>query len=141
MTYATQSDLTDRFGATELAQLTDRTNGLVIDTTVLGRALSDADAEIDSYLASRYTLPLASTPVVLVRMAADIARYRLFEDHATTAVRQRYEDAVSLLKRMATGDVQLAGSTPLVAATSGRGNAVATKAPARVFSTDALSGY
>jgi phage gp36-like protein len=141
MTYAIQSDLSDRFGATELAQLTDRINGTVIDTTVLGRALSDADAEIDSYLATRYALPLVSTPVVLVRLAADIARYCLMRDGATTAVRQRYEDAVSLLKRISSGDVQLAGSTPLTAATTGRGNAVAVKAPDQVFSTDALSGY
>ena len=141
MTYAAQSDLSDRFSAAELAQLTDRVNGTVIDTTVLGRALSDADAEIDSYLATRYALPLVSTPVVLVRMAADIARYRLYDDGVTTAVRQRYEDAVSLLKRIASGDVQLAGSTPLTAATTGRGNAVATKVPTQVFSADALSGY
>jgi len=141
MTYATQADLTDRFGAVELAQLTDRTNGVVIDATVLGRALTDADAEIDSYLATRYALPLASTPVVLVRMAADIARYRLYDDRVTEAVRQRYGDAVSLLKRMATGEVQLAGSTVLAAATTGAGNAVAVLAPDRVFSATALQNY
>ena len=141
MTYATQADLTDRFGAVELAQLTDRTNGVVIDATVLGRALADADAEIDSYLATRYSLPLASTPVVLVRMAADIARYRLYDDRVTDAVRQRYGDAVSLLKRMASGEVQLAGSTVLAAATTGAGNAVAVIAPERVFSATALQNY
>ena len=141
MTYATQSDLTDRFGATELAQLTDRASGVAIDVTVLGRALSDADAEIDSYLARRYALPLSSTPAVLVRMAADITRYRLYDDRVTTAVRQRYEDAVSLLKRMSSGEVALAGSTPLTAATTGSGNAVATKTPTQVFSADVLGGY
>ena len=141
MTYATQADLTDRFGAVELAQLTDRTKGVVIDATVLGRALADADAEIDSYLATRYSLPLESTPVVLVRMAADMARYRLYDDRVTEAVRQRYGDAVSLLKRMATGEVQLAGSTVLAAATTGAGNAVAVLAPDRVFSATALQSY
>lgn len=142
MTYATQSDLTDRFGAVELAQLTDRVDGLVIDATVLGRALTDADAEIDSYLATRYNLPLNQTPVVLVRLAADVARYRLFDDAAPTQVRQRYEDAISLLKRMASGDVQLAGSTPLAPATgTGHGNAVAVKSPDRVFSASALQNY
>ena len=141
MTYATQADLTDRFGAVELAQLTDRTNGVVIDATVLGRALTDADAEIDSYLATRYALPLASTPVVLVRMAADIARYRLYDDRVTEAVRQRYGDAVSLLKRMATGEVQLAGSTVLAVATTGSGNAVHTRTPTRTFNADVLGTY
>jgi len=141
MTYATQSDLTDRFGAVELAQLTDRVNGSVIDVTVLGRSLSDADAEIDSYLATRYSLPLASTPVVLVRMAADIARYRLCADGVPDTVLQRYQDAVSLLKRMASGEVQLAGSTVLAVATTGSGNAVHTRTPTRTFNADVLGTY
>lgn len=141
MPYATQSDMTDRFGAVELAQLTDRDNGLVIDATVLGRALADADAEIDAYLATRYQLPLASVPPVLARMAADVARYRLYDDRATDAVRTRYEDAVALLKRMASGDVQLPAAVPLLATTGGSGNAVKTRSADKVFSASALANY
>lgn len=142
MTYATQSDMTDRFGAVELAQLTDRVNGTVVDTTVLGRALTDADAEIDGYVATRYALPLASTPVVVLRLACDIARYRLYDDAAPNQVRQRYEDAVSLLKKIASGDVQLAGSTLLAPAVgTGFGNAVAVKVPDRVFGPCQLQSY
>lgn len=116
MTYATQTDLVDRFGELELAQLTDRATGAVVDTVVLGRALADADAEIDSYLATRYTLPLASTPVVLTRLACDMTRYRLYDDGMPDTVRQRYEDAVSLLKRMAKGDVLLVGMAEVAVA-------------------------
>ncbi len=140
MTYATQADLTDRFGAVELAQLTDRASGQVIDTAVLDRALADADAEINSYLASRYALPLASTPTVLVRLAADMARYRLHDDRVTEAVRARYQDAVSLLKRLASGEVRLDGAaTPPPAASNSSG--VSVSSPDRVFGADALSGY
>lgn len=141
MTYATQTDLSDRFGATELAQLTNRTDGLTIDTTVLGRALADADAEIDGYLATRYALPLASTPVVLVRLACDIARYHLHGNSTPDTVRQRYADAVSLLKRLSSGEVQLAASLLLAPAATGGGNAVAVKAAPAVFGTDVLSSY
>lgn len=140
MTYATQTDMTERFGSEELAQRTNRVDGLTIDTTVLARALSDADAELDGYLASRYTLPLPSTPVVLVRMACDVARYRLYDDGVPETVRVRYQDAVSLLKRMASGEVQLAGIAP-VAVVGGAGNAVATRTPARVFGATQLVGY
>jgi phage gp36-like protein len=140
MTYATQTDLSDRFGATELAQRTNRVDGTTIDTVVLGRALADADAEIDGYLATRYTLPLASTPVVLVRLAADMARYRLYDDGVPTTVLQRYQDAVSLLKRLSSGEVQLAGATPVVA-TGGTGNAVVARVATPVFSADLLSTY
>lgn len=140
MTYATQADLVDRFGEQELAQRTNRVDGLTIDTVVLARALTDADAEIDGYLATRYALPLGSVPAVLVRLGADMARYRLYDDGVPETVRVRYQDAVSLLKRMATGEVQVAGSTVLATATGG-GQAVAVSAPERVFSAAVLAGY
>lgn len=140
MSYASQTDLTDRFGATELAQRTDRTNGTTIDTVVLGRALSDADAEIDGYLATRYSLPLASTPPVINRLACDLARYRLYDDGVPETVRVRYQDAVSLLKRMASGEVQLAG-VAAVAVAGGSGNAVATRTTAKQFDGASLGAY
>lgn len=116
MTYATQTDLIERFGELELAQRTNRVDGTTIDTVVLGRALADADAEIDSYLATRYTLPLSSTPPVVNRLACDMTRYRLFDDGVPETVRVRYQDAVSLLKRLASGDVQLAGMAAVAVA-------------------------
>lgn len=138
MTYATQADLVDRFGEQELQQLTDRTNGAVIDTVVLGRALADADAEIDSYLATRYTLPLASTPVVLTRLACDMTRYRLYDDAVSETVRVRYQDAVSLLKRMSSGDVLLVGMAEV--AVAGADTAYHSFAP-RQMSDDNLRGF
>jgi phage gp36-like protein len=140
MSYASQADMEDRFGATELAQRTDRTNGAVIDTVVLGRALADADSEIDGYLATRYTLPLPSTPPVVNRLACEIARYRLFDDGVPETVRVRYQDAVSLLKRLSSGEVQLAGISPVVVA-GGTGNAVATRTAPKQFDGISLGVY
>lgn len=107
MTYAVQQDLVDRFGSAEIAELTDRTNGTTIDAAVLGKALQDADDEINGYLAVRYTLPLASPPLILKRLACDIARYFLFEDRATEIVTQRYRDAIAYLKDVAAGKVSI----------------------------------
>src|SRR5574341_1516172 len=104
MGYAVKQDMIDRFGDVELKQLTDRTGAIdTIDDTVLGKALADADAEINGYLAGRYTLPLASTPLILVGMACDIARFRLYKPQATEEVRQRYEDAIKYLTKVAEG--------------------------------------
>lgn len=140
MTYATQQHMVDRFGAVELAQLTDRTSGATIDADVLARALSDADAEIDGYLATRYALPLESTPPMLVRLAADIARYRLFDDKTTEAVRTRYQDAVALLKQLSSGAVRLdAGVDPIPADTTTV--PVLARSPARVWGSDVLGLY
>lgn len=139
MPYAAKQDMIDRFGEAAVRMLTDRTKTNQIDDQVLGRALSDADAEIDAYLVGQYRLPLAQVPRVLVPIACDIARYRLFERQATEEVRNRYRDAVRFLENVAAGRVSLGldsadASTPAV----GR---VAVKAPDPVFGADGLADY
>ena len=139
MTYATQADLETRFGSDELAQITDRINGSVIDASVVARAIADAEAEIDGYLAARYQLPLASVPAVLGRLTCDMARYYLYADRFTESVRKRYEDAVRLLKAMASGDVKL--DAAVVLAPSVSSVSVSSRAPERIFGADGLSAY
>jgi phage gp36-like protein len=139
MTYATQADLETRFGTEELAQRTDRINGSVIDASVISRALADAEAEIDGYLAKRYQLPLATVPAVLGRIACDLARYYLYDDRVIEVVRKRYEDAVRLLKAMASGEVKLDAAEALEPAVSGI--AVTSRSPERIFNADGLAGY
>lgn len=139
MTYATAQDLTDRFGATELIELTDRANTGAIDTTVLGRALADADAEINGYLASRYTLPLASVPPVLVAKASDMARYYLYDVRVTEAVKARYDDAVKYLQSLPKGLVSL-GLDPVNVPVADAGG-VQIQANARVLTADNLVDY
>ena len=139
MTYASQQDMVDRFGNDELIQLTDRANIGVIDATVVARALGDADAEINGYLAAQYALPLASVPAVLVRLACDIARYQISADRVTESVRDRYKDAVAFLKSLSKGEAQLGVATgqPVQPTISG----VAFTGPDRVFSRNKLCDY
>lgn len=116
MSYAGVPDLVERFGERELVELTDRASTGAIDVAVAERALRDASAEIDGYLAARYVLPLASVPVVLVRLCADLARYYLYDDHAPEQVNARYKAAVEMLRRISSGEVALGlseqGETP-----------------------------
>ncbi|MCH8500154.1 MAG: DUF1320 family protein [Marinobacter sp.] len=107
MSYASHADMIERFGEAELIRLTDRDHTGAIDTDVLDRALLDAAAEIDGYLAARYQLPLTSTPLVLVRVCADLARYFLHDDNLPETVEARYKAALDLLKRLASGQVSL----------------------------------
>ncbi len=107
MTYAIKQNLIDRYGSEELLQLTDRANTGLIDDTVIARALADADAEINGYLATHYTLPLAPVPAALEKLACDIARYRLYEDRVTEIVEKRYDDAIKFLQGVASGKVSL----------------------------------
>lgn len=139
MSYATQQNMIDRFGQQELAELTDRTNGAVIDATVLGQALTDADAEINGYLASRYTLPLVSVPPILTKFAADIARYQLYDTRASEQVKARYDDAIKFMKSLASGLVSL-GLDPVNQPVADVGG-VQVQANARVFTAGNLGDY
>lgn len=109
MTYATQQDLIDRFGELELVQRTDRENipPTTIDDVVVAKALADADAEINGYIAARYALPLTLVPASLVKRASDMARYFLHGEAASEAIRTAYEDAVKWLTNVSKGVVQL----------------------------------
>lgn len=133
MTYASQQNLIDRFGEDELIQLTDRTGTDSIDAAVVGRALADADAEINGYLSTRYTLPLSPVPDVLEKLACDIARYRLHDENPKEAIVKRYDDAIRFLKDVAAGKVTLGvDSNNAQAATIS--NAVQMSSSTKVFS-------
>lgn len=114
MPYATQAKLIERYGEDALLVIADRDNDGIIDADVVTQALDDATAEIDAYLAAKYSLPLPSVPDVLVRLCSDISMYRLAAeaDQATDERRLRYEDAISLLKSISKGTASLGLEVP-----------------------------
>ena len=121
--YIDAQGLVDRFGKEELIQLTDRVNALRIDTVVINRAILDACAEIDSYLSGAgYVVPVVVVPSVLVRIAGNIVRYRLYDDTPSggdrkTEWRLRYEDELKVLDLIRKGDLPI--SAPKNAAAAG----------------------
>ncbi|TIY05322.1 MAG: DUF1320 domain-containing protein [Mesorhizobium sp.] len=143
MTYAVKQDLVDRFGATELIQLTDRTNvpPSMIDDVVVGRALADADGVVDGYIGKQYKLPLSVVPPVLVKIAADLARYYLHGEAADkdSIVSRNFAAAIAWLKDVSKGLILIEeqGEPPEQAG----GGAIKTSAPNRVFTRDTLRGY
>lgn len=130
MPYCTQQDLVDRFSEPELVQLTDRGNTGNIDAIVLGQAIDDASAEIDTYLVGQYLLPLSSVPDVLVRVSCDITRYYLYDDQATEQVSKRYEMALKWLALLASGKVSLGLNSA--------GAEVTESSPISISSNDAI---
>lgn len=107
MPYATRQDLIDRFTESEIAQVADSDGSGEIDEVMLTRALVDADAEIDTALIGRYALPLATVPVLLTRIACDIARQQLYADHPPEEVTKRAERSRALLSGIASGKLRL----------------------------------
>jgi phage gp36-like protein len=136
--YATQQDIVDRYGQDLLLLIADRDADAVIDVDVVTRALTDATAEIDTYLAAKYELPLPSVPEVLVRLCVDVVVYRLSSeaDAATEERRIRYDDAIALLRRIASGEVSLGLPDP---PPSSSGAAVVS-GEGRVFSRKSMRG-
>lgn len=141
MSYATQQDLIDRFGAPELVDLTNRGEESTgeVDGTMVAAALDEADAEINSYLARRMTTPVAPVPGQVKRIATDIARYRLFKDNPPDHVVRLYRDAVAWLVRAGNGEVSLGDGMNPTAPASGGAPMVDT--PGRTFSPETLGGF
>tara|TARA_R110002049_G_scaffold190570_2_gene359255 strand:+ start:21691 stop:22101 length:411 start_codon:yes stop_codon:yes gene_type:complete len=120
MPYCTQADLIERFGEAELLALARDETGTAIDTAVVERACDDASGEIDGYVsAAGYTVPLATVTRIITAYACDIARYRLYDEHASEQVQKRYDDAVKFLVRVANGTVKLGISTGSAASSAG----------------------
>ncbi|MBF0546224.1 MAG: DUF1320 domain-containing protein [Candidatus Riflebacteria bacterium] len=106
MPYCVKQDMIDRFGTTELAELT--ANSTTIDDTVLARAMSGAEAEINGYLLAKYSLPLASPPDILKELNCDIARYKLYRKvPAPERIKDTYDEAVKTLEKISKGVISL----------------------------------
>lgn len=150
MPYITPLDLLQRFDAEEMAQRADRgvprlvTGELLqslaegVDTSnwspadlvattaavaVLARVAADAQSVIDGYLAARYAVPLAPVPDAVRRYTSDIARYYLYDDHATETVQKRHDAAISFFRDVAAGRASLGpdASTSIPPASVGGG--------------------
>lgn len=130
--YITEAQFEARFGQREYADLLSAGHGYA-------HAENDAASLIDGYLASRYTLPLASVPAIVTGWAGDIVRFKLWDQAAPEEVRRRYEDAISQLRDLAAGRLALPPDANGVAVSSGL--AFDGYASDRVFTSDTLATF
>lgn len=114
MAYSTPTDVRDLISEEELAQLTAQSGP--VDEAQVTAAISDADAEMDAYLGAVYTVPVSPVTSILIKISVDIAIYNLFGRRSvmTDVRRQRYEDAIALLKMIAAGKATI--GTPVAPA-------------------------
>lgn len=141
MSYATLQQLIDRFGEDMLVEVTDRADPPAneIDSSVVDRALADADALIDGYLKGRYLLPLASTPPLVCDLALAIAIYKMHRNVVSEKISDDYNAALKTLAQIAAGVVRLdvAGVEPTASGTTG----VRTNDRERPLTPDSLKGW
>lgn len=145
MSYATAQDVINRYPNRDLVQLTNEDpTATTVNETPITQALDDASAEIDGYIEGRFTLPLLDPPAVLNRLTTDIAMYRLQSLrplHDLADARQRYEDAIAMLSKVAAGELTLGLSADGLEPPVAEAAVETVQAPERVFNRGNLKGY
>lgn len=140
MPYITAQEIETAIGADELVALADRDGDGVADAAFVDQTLARTDEVIDSYLRSRFSVPLASAPGMVRQCAQFIARYYLFENQAPDRVVEDYKQALRWLSEIRRGDLDIgidsAGEAP---ASSGTGPQIGGGRDA--FPRDALDSF
>jgi phage gp36-like protein len=110
VSYSTIDDLMKLIPEEILTQLTDDENTGAPVATRVEEAIEQADSEIDSYCAMKYTVPFDPVPEIVKKCSVDIAIYNLYsrrvEDLPPTRS-DRYRNAVRQLEGIAKGAVSM----------------------------------
>ena len=92
------------------------------NTATVNNYIDDAESVIDSYLGRRYSLPLASTPPVITKIAKALTICDIYSDlypndnaNRNEWVEVKCENAKEMLDDIATGDMNLILSSTVVA--------------------------
>lgn len=113
-------------------------------TELCTTAIEDACAEIDGYLAKRYSVPFKKPPAVLGKFAKDMAAYNLVsrtgidESEREKTYLTRYNAAVKFLLEVAKGTISLGmdeGGKPEAA------DGFKMESSGRIFSRDSMRGW
>lgn len=119
MAYCTSTDIENAIGADAALRAFDRDGDGTADTAAYTAAIAWADAMIDAKLAASHGTPFTGSVAVLVQqISVDLALYRVVSGYtgASAALvapyRQRYVDAIALLKDLAKDQVARLPSGP-----------------------------
>lgn len=144
--YIHRESVIARYGAEFAAENAGLGEGGDQDFTSTDEAIKDAEAEVNSYVAICFELPLPGVsdvpdprtnpyvPQELRRPTVDIAVYRLASEHdrLTKERRRRYEDAIAWLEKLAAKKVTL--TVGVVPSQGG----VTREGPDRIFTRDKI---
>lgn len=143
MAYATQADLLQRLTLKQLTQLTDDVNAGVPDPVKVAAALEEASGRVDSYCRSKYVTPLQQSDIVTTA-TRDICVYELWSRRPqamSETVRQRYEDAIAMLKDVSSGKAVLDQPVSAAAPQSVSAGAVKPTHNKQRFTEEDIHGY
>ena len=141
--YVTRDDLLAVDGSLVWNMAIDKASGQ-LDKVKIETAIADADAEINSFLARRFHLPLKikGIPRPLHRVAVSISLYWLSErdNQITDLIQRRYDDALKMLKEIASGARDLGLPKASRPQEADNGKIITVQDNARLFTRNTLRG-
>lgn len=123
-----------------MAELTTE-SGTNPDSGVVDECIAKADAEIDSYLGVKYTVPFSTVPARVESLSQDIAIYYLFTRRSVTPEMREinYKNAIAYLRDVAAGKaVLIDGSTE---ASGGSKQAPQLVSAATIFNRNSMTSW
>ena len=141
MPYCTKADILEQMENDVLIQLTDDEDAGVVDDDKVTRAIANADAEIDSYCGTKYTVPFTTVPPIILMVSVDIAIYNLYSRRrgAPESIKERYDDRIAFLKSVSKGEATLGEDDP--DGTPAGTNYPEISSSDRIFSREKLKGW
>jgi phage gp36-like protein len=147
MAYLESQDLIDELGDVKLVQLTAEPGATEIDPARVVKAIEFAKGTFDSYVKTRYSIPVPVTPLVKT-INLDLAIFQIFKSRTSvtagvyTVRENAYKAALQLLKDIQSGkaalDVPAAEATITNPANSDK---ILTNSARSKFSDDKLSSF
>lgn len=143
MAYCALADILDQVDEQQLIQLTDDEDAGVVSEARVAKAIADADGEIDGYLGTKYTLPLAPVPAIIRKCSVDIAIYNLFSRRggSTETRSERYKAAARFLEQVAKGSISLGVADPDGTPKPSEAPRMSGENPARTFNRGSLGDF
>ena len=101
MAYSTQADIEKRIPSTDLAELTNDTDGSSVVTANVDEAIALADALINSFLRGKHEVPLSTVPDLIREFSVTISIYNLYQRRIDLSIpevlQSGYKDALKQL--------------------------------------------
>lgn len=151
MAYCTAKDVIDMLKADMMNviigddYIEDEEERIKAITPLAEQAVSDAEAEIDGYLAKRYKVPFTKTPQVIHKFAKDISLYNLVsrkgvdESDREKTYLTRYNSAISFLTKVAEGKIDIGVSEK--STEDAANNGFLMKSSERLFTRGSMRGW
>ncbi|MCF6246916.1 MAG: DUF1320 domain-containing protein [Desulfobacula sp.] len=141
MTYCTLDDIFGGIDEEDVIAYTDDFESGIVNIDNVNKAITGADALINSYIAKRYSVPVDPVTDMIKDLAVDIAIYKICSRRSAAPEerRDKYEDAVRYLKEIASGKAILPEAA--AAPSDSSDHTVSISSNSRVFSRDSMKGF